>query len=158
MRRAAVLLFLLTTSCGPSQPPYDIVITGGSVIDGTGSPGVMTDVGIRAGRIATIGPLADARATRRIDATGLVVAPGFIDMHNHSDYTILVEPKAESAIRQGLTTMVLGESRSAGPIKAGSEEARARADGVTVDWTTLGGYLGKLEQQHMSTNIASYVG
>ena len=159
MRRAAVLLFLLTASCGPSQPPYDLVIAGGSVIDGTGSPAVMTDVGIRADRIATIGPLGDARAARRIDATGLVVAPGFIDMHNHSDYTILVEPKAESAIRQGLTTLVLGESRSAGPLKAGqNDDPRSRADGATPDWTTLGGYFQKLETQHMATNIASYVG
>ena len=101
---------------------------------------------------------ASAAATRRIDASGLTVSPGFVDMHNHSDYTILVEPKSESMIRQGVTTMVLGESRSAGPIKAGSDEARARADGVTIDWTTLGGYFAKLEQQHTSTNIASYVG
>ena len=116
-RSLAVAALFLCLGCGPSQPPYDIVITGGSVIDGTGAPPVMTDVGVREGRIATIGPLADARAARRIDAKGLVVAPGFIDMHNHSDYTILVEPKAESAIRQGLTTLVLGESRSAGPLK-----------------------------------------
>ncbi len=159
MKRAAVLLFLLTASCGPSQPPYDIVIAGGSVVDGTGAPAVMADVGVRGGRIATIGPLADARATRRIDAKGLVVAPGFIDIHNHSDYTILVEPKAESAIRQGLTTLVLGESRSAGPLKAGqNDDPRSRADGAAPDWTTLGGYFQKLETQHMATNIASYVG
>ena len=128
------------------------------MLNGEGTPAVRADVGIRAGRIAAIGDLAAAAATRRIDASGLTVSPGFIDMHNHSDYTILVEPKSESMIRQGVTTMVLGESRSAGPIKAGSDEARARADGVTVDWTTLGGYFAKLEQQHMSTNIASYVG
>ena len=85
------------------------------------------DVGIRAGRIAAIGDLAAAAATRRIDASGLTVAPGFIDMHNHSDYTILVEPKSESMIRQGVTTMVLGESRSAGPVKAGSERRPAPA-------------------------------
>ena len=159
MKRASVFLFLLAASCGPSQPPYDLVIIGGSVIDGTGAPAVMTDVGVRGGHIATIGPLADARATRRIDAKGLVVAPGFIDMHNHSDYTILVEPKAESAIRQGLTTLVLGESRSAGPLKAGeNDDPRTRADGATPDWTTLGGYFEKLETQHVATNIASYVG
>ena len=80
------------------------------------------DVGIRGGRIATIGDLGTAAATRRIDASGLTVAPGFIDIHNHSDYTILVEPKSESMIRQGVTTMVLGESRSAGPIKAGPKK------------------------------------
>ena len=156
----ALLAALCLPACARSaaQQPYDLVITGGSVLDGEGAPAVRADVGIRAGRIAAIGDLAAAAATRRIDASGLTVSPGFIDMHNHSDYTILVEPKSESMIRQGVTTMVLGESRSAGPIKAGSDEARARADGVTVDWTTLGGYFAKLEQQHMSTNIASYVG
>jgi len=160
-QRFGVLLgLLLASACArpEAQQPYDVVITGGSVLNGEGTPAVRADVGIRGGRIATIGDLGNAAAARRIDATGLTVAPGFIDIHNHSDYTILVEPKSESMIRQGVTTMVLGESRSAGPIKARSEEARARADGVTVDWTTLGGYFGKLEQQHMSTNIASYVG
>jgi N-acyl-D-aspartate/D-glutamate deacylase len=160
-RAGTVLLaaFLLS-ACARSaaQQPYDLVIAGGSVLDGEGTPAVRADVGIRAGRIAAIGDLAAAPATRRIDAAGLTVSPGFIDMHNHSDYTILVEPKSESMIRQGVTTMVLGESRSAGPIKPGAEEARARADGVQVGWTTLGGYFAKLEAQHMATNIASYVG
>jgi len=162
MRRQLFLLLCLQliAACTrtTAQQPYDIVITGGSVLNGEGTPAVRTDVGIRGGRIATIGDLSAAQATRRIDASGLTVAPGFIDMHNHSDYTILVEPKAESMIRQGVTTMVLGESRSAGPMKPGADEARARADGVTVDWTTLGEYFAKLERQHMSTNIASYVG
>ncbi len=164
MRLTSTVPLLIALSaaaaCGRSaaQQPYDLVIAGGSVLDGEGSPAVRADVGIRAERIATIGDLQAAAATRRIDAAGLTVAPGFVDMHNHSDYTILVEPKAESMIRQGVTTMVLGESRSAGPIKAGADEARARADGVTVDWTTLGGYFAKLERQHMATNIASYVG
>ena len=153
-------LLVLAAACArpAAQQPYDLVLGGGSVLNGEGTPALRADVGIRAGRIAAIADLASAPATRRIDASGLTVAPGFIDMHNHSDYTILVEPKSESMIRQGVTTMVLGESRSAGPIKAGADEARARADGVKVDWTTLGGYFGKLEQQHMSTNIASYVG
>lgn len=158
--RSIVLLCLVASACArpAAQQPYDLLITGGSVLNGEGTPAVRADVGIRGGRVATIGNLRTAAATRRIDASGLTVAPGFIDMHNHSDYTILVEPKAESMIRQGVTTMVLGESRSAGPIKPGAEEARARVDGVAVDWTTLGGYFAKLEQTHMSTNIASYVG
>ena len=157
---STVLLgLLLASACArpAAQQHYDLLIAGGSVLNGEGTPAVRADVGIRGGRIATIGDLSTAAATRRIEASGLTVAPGFIDIHNHSDYTILVEPKSESMIRQGVTTMVLGESRSAGPIKAG-EEARARADGVTVDWTTLGGYFAKLEHEHMSTNIASYVG
>ena len=159
-RSVVLLALLLASACSrpEAQQPYDVLITGGSVLNGEGTSAVQADVGIRGGRIAAIGDLGSAAAARRIDATGLTVAPGFIDIHNHSDYTILVEPKSESMIRQGVTTMVLGESRSAGPIKAGAEEARARADGVTVDWTTLGGYFRKLEQQHMSTNIASYVG
>ena len=158
---SAFLLLALCTACGrtSTQAPYDLLITGGSVLNGDGTPAVTADVGIRDGRIATIGDLETAQARQRIDAAGLTVAPGFIDMHNHSDYTILVEPKAESMIRQGVTTMVLGESRSAGPVKQGAnDDPRSRADGATVDWTTLGGYFARLERQHMSTNIASYVG
>jgi N-acyl-D-aspartate/D-glutamate deacylase len=158
---SALLLVALSTACGrtSAQAPYDVVIAGGSVLNGDGTPAVTADVGIRDGRIATIGDLKTAQARQRIDAAGLTVAPGFIDMHNHSDYTILVEPKAESMIRQGVTTMVLGESRSAGPVKQGAnDDPRSRADGATVDWTTLGGYFARLERQHMSTNIASYVG
>ena len=155
----ALLLVVLGSSPGPAQQPYDLVIAGGSLVDGEGTPAVRTDVGVRDGRIATIGDLAGAPATRRIDASGLTVAPGFIDIHNHSDFTILAEPRAESMIRQGVTTMVLGESRSAGPVKPGvNEDGRARTDGATVDWTTLGGYFDKLARQRMATNIASYVG
>jgi N-acyl-D-aspartate/D-glutamate deacylase len=156
---ALFVVGVVAAACGPSQPSFDLVISGGSVIDGTGSPAVSADVGVRDGRIAAIGQLAGAEAERRIDAAGLVVAPGFIDMHNHSDYTLLVEPKAESAIRQGLTTLVLGESRSAGPVKAqANEDPRSRADGVSVDWTTLGGYFDRIEKTPVATNIASYVG
>ena len=153
---ALVLLSLAGCAQSPTEPAFDVVITGGSVIDGEGSPAVPADVGIRDGRIARIGDLKSADARRRIDATGLTVAPGFIDIHNHSDFTILRDPKAESMIRQGVTTMVLGESRSAGPVKP--EGDPSRDDGVTVDWTTLGGYFSRLERQRMSTNIASYVG
>jgi N-acyl-D-amino-acid deacylase len=152
----AVVLFF---GCArtPSEQPYDLLITGGSVLNGEGTPAVTADVGVRGERIVAVGNLATAQAVRRIDASGMTVAPGFIDMHNHSDYTILLEPKAESMIRQGVTTMVLGESRSAGPVKPGSTDIQ-RGDGVPVDWTTLGGYFAKLGRQHMATNIASYVG
>jgi N-acyl-D-amino-acid deacylase len=155
------LLLVLVSACvrPPQAPSYDLLIAGGSVVNGDGTPAVAADVGIRDGKVVTIGSLATANARQRIDATGLVVAPGFIDMHNHSDYTILVEPKAPSMIRQGVTTMVLGESRSAGPVKPGvNDDRRAVSDGAPVDWTTLGGYFAKLERQRMATNIASYVG
>jgi N-acyl-D-amino-acid deacylase len=156
-----MLLLAFGAACASpaAQAPYDLIVSGGSVLNGDGTPAVTADVGIRDGRIATIGNLASVASKQRIDASGLTVAPGFIDMHNHSDYTILVEPKAESMIRQGVTTMVLGESRSAGPVKSGvNDDPRSRADGAPVDWTTLGGYFATLERQHMSTNIASYVG
>lgn len=156
--RLAFSVLLLSGCAGDgSQSSYDLVIAGGSVIVGDGSPAVSSDIGVSDGRIVAIGNLASAPAGRRIDAAGLIVAPGFIDIHNHSDFTILSEPKAESMIRQGVTTMVLGESRSAGPVKPGVHDAQ-RASGVTVDWTTLGGYFARLERQRMATNIASYVG
>ncbi len=155
-------LLIAIAGCAPGAPPYDLVIAGGFVLDGEGAPAVALDVGVRDGRIAALvpgGQLRDARATRAIDARGLLVAPGFIDIHSHSDYTILVEPKAESAIRQGITTVMLGESRSAGPVKTGAnEDPRSRADGTVVDWTTLGGYFQRLERQPVAVNVASYVG
>ena len=158
--RFGVLLILVASCSGTDpQPRFDLLITGGSVVDGNGTPPVVADVGIRDGIIAAVGDLSAADAARRIGASGMTVAPGFIDIHNHSDYTILSEPRSESMIRQGVTTMVLGESRSAGPVKPGvNEDARARADRAVADWTTLGGYFGKLERQGMATNIASYVG
>src|SRR6266536_2550758 len=93
------LLFLLWSFSGCARPaaqaPYDLLITGGSVINGDGTPAVAADIGVRDGKIASIGTLRTASARQRLDASGLVVAPGFIDMHNHSDYSILVEPKSE---------------------------------------------------------------
>jgi N-acyl-D-amino-acid deacylase len=150
------LLALVGCARSPTEPAFDVLIAGGSVIDGNGTPAFKADVGVRDGRIARVGDLGAAEARRRINATGLTVVPGFIDIHNHSDFTILLDPKAESMIRQGVTTMVLGESRSAGPVKP--ESGPPRDDGVTIDWTTLGGYFSRLERQRMATNIASYVG
>ena len=127
LRRCYSLILILSLSaCSRSTPqaPYDLVITGGSVIDGDGGPATSLDIGIRDGRIVSLGKLSTSSARQRIDATGLTVAPGFIDMHNHSDFTILVEPASESMIRQGVTTMVLGESRSAGPVKPGTDDGR----------------------------------
>jgi N-acyl-D-amino-acid deacylase len=158
--RFCFLLVLVASCSRPDSPArFDLLITGGSVLDGNGTPPVRADVGIRDGLIAAVGDLTGADAARRIDASGMTVAPGFIDIHNHSDYTILSEPRSESMIRQGVTTMVLGESRSAGPVKPGvNDDPRARADHAAADWTTLGGYFERLARQRMATNIASYVG
>lgn len=146
MRRRDALA-LLAAMPAVAQESFDIVVTGGLVVDGAGTPGRLAGIGIRDGKIAAIGELGDAPAKRRIDATGFVVAPGFIDMHNHSDDTLIDEPKCESMIRQGVTTMVLGEGGSAGPVRQGFAE-----------WTTLGGYFDFVGKKGVAANICSYVG
>ncbi len=129
------------------QQPLDLIIENGIVIDGSGSPGQDADVGVSGGKIAVIGDLTDRQAARRIDAAGLIVSPGFIDMHNHSDLTLVYEPNCESMIRQGVTTMALGEGGSQGPLKPGEQ-----------DWQSLGEYFAVVEGQGVAANISSYVG
>ena len=130
-----------------AQQPFDVLIRGGLVVDGSGQDGFVADVGIRGDTLARVGDLSDAVGELVIDASGQVVAPGFIDIHNHSDFTLLEEPRCESMIRQGVTTMVLGEGGSAGPVRPGERE-----------WTTLGGYFRHVERQGVAANICSYVG
>src|SRR5438128_2980684 len=135
-----------------SSDPFDVVILHGHIVDGTGSPWYAADVGIRNGRIAAIGRLADAPAKERIDATGRVVAPGFIDMLGQSEITILVDPHLPSKIFQGITTEVTGEGGSVAPLS----DAIVKADRlaydhykVVPDWRTLGQYFARLEKQGM---------
>ena len=158
---AAALIALALTAQSSSTPPYDIVITNGRVIDGTGSPWYAADIGIRGGRIAAIGRLADAPARQRIDARGHVVAPGFIDMLGQSELTMLVEPHLPSKIFQGITTEITGEGGSVAPLN----DAIIKADRVgyehfkiTPDWRTLGQYFTRVERQGMGINLATYVG
>ena len=147
LRLSFVLLALATGTVALAQQRFDVLVVNGTVYDGSGAAGRRADVGIRDGKIAAIGDLSGAAAARTIDAAGLAVAPGFIDMHNHSDDTLLAEPNCESMIRQGVTTMVLGEGGSAGPVKPGRDP-----------WTTLGGYFDHVDKHPASTNICSYVG
>ena len=95
--------------------PYDLVLRGGKIIDGSGNPWMFGDLAIRGDRIAAVGQVPQAPSRREIDARGLVVSPGFIDMHSHSDFLLLEDGNAESKIRQGVTTEVFGESSSGGP-------------------------------------------
>jgi N-acyl-D-amino-acid deacylase len=141
--------------------PFDLIIANGHIIDGSGSPWYSADVGIRGGRIAAIGKLGNAAAKSRIDAAGLVVAPGFIDMLGQSEFTILVDPRLPSKIYQGITTEITGEGGSAAPlIGAAHTEAASTLEhyGLTADWQTLGEYFARLERQGIGINLASYVG
>jgi N-acyl-D-aspartate/D-glutamate deacylase len=143
------------------QAEYDLLIVGGHILDGSGSPWFEGSVAVKDGKIADVGRLPKASARRVIDATGLVVAPGFIDLHSHSDYTLLVDGSAQSKIRQGVTTEIIGESSSAGPVlgpDAAEFDKTLQPLGLQRDWTTLGEYFARLERQGISVNIASHVG
>lgn len=134
---------------------YDLLIRGGRVVDGTGNPWVYADVGIRDGRIVSVGQLAGADATRVVDATGLVVAPGFIDLHTHSDSQLLADGTAQSKIRQGVTLDIAGESSSPGP-RDGMPASSGRG-GVRQDWTTFTGYFERVRSQGISMNLITHV-
>ncbi len=159
---AAVGLVLLWAALAWAQgAPYDVVILHGHIIDGTGSPWYAADLGIRDGRIAAIGNLAGAPAKRTIDAHGMVVAPGFIDMLGQSELTILVNPHLPSKIYQGITTEITGEGDSIAP----QTDATIQADRVgyehyhiTPDWRTLDQYFQRLQRQGMGINLGTYVG
>ncbi len=122
---------------------FDLLIKGGRVVDGTGNPAFFGDVAIKQGRIAAVGRLSDRTAARIIDAAGLTVAPGFVDIHNHSDSSVLADANAESMVRQGVTSMILGEGGSAAPSEEFPDFAR---------------YFAELIRRGISTNIGSYVG
>ncbi len=136
------------------EATFDVLIRGGRIVDGTGNPWFYGDVGIRGDRIVAVGRLANADATRVIDATGLVVAPGFIDLHTHSDNALLNDGDAQSKVRQGVTLDITGESGSAAP-----RDGLATNDGRggIRDWTTFTGYFERLEQQTISMNLISHV-
>jgi N-acyl-D-amino-acid deacylase len=158
---AAIPAIAAVAPAAPSSPPFDLLIENSRIVDGTGSPWVRGDVGIRGGRIAAVGRLAGAPAARRIDAAGRVVAPGFVDMLGQSELTILVDPRLPSKIFQGITTEVTGEGGSIAPLN----DAILAADrvgyehlGVVPDWRTLGEYFARLERQRIGINVADYVG
>ena len=156
----AIFCFVSLICLGQSSP-FDLVITNGHIIDGTGSPWYGGDIGIREGKIAAIGNLASSPRTRTIDAHGDVVAPGFIDMLGQSEMTILVDPRLPSKIYQGITTEITGEGGSAAPLN----DAIIKADQagydhyhITPDWRTLREYFARLEKQGIGINLASYIG
>ena len=166
---SAGLLFL--ASCDSSEH-YDVLITGGTVYDGSGGTPVLADVAISGDRVAAIGDLESATADRTIDATGLAVAPGFINMLSWATESLIIDGHSQGDIRQGVTLEVFGEGTSMGPMNEdmkvlwleefrdywGAEAAVEHLGGNEVPWTTLGEYLDFLEQKGISTNIASFLG
>jgi N-acyl-D-aspartate/D-glutamate deacylase len=139
----------------------DLLITGGTVVDGTGAPGRRADVAISAGHVEAVGDLGDHPAARVLDATGSVVCPGFVDVHTHSDLTLLSSPAAHSKIRQGVTTEVVGNcGLGVTPVVADRAALRAAAGYLDLDpeiewtWDDLPGYLAALDQARPSVNVA----
>src|SRR5271163_3776679 len=153
------LLLLVALSCFAQN--YDVLIRNGHVIDGTGSPWYGADVAIRDGHVAAIGRLDSATAKHTIDAAGMVVAPGFIDMLGQSEGTILVNPHLPSKIYQGITTEITGEGGSAAPLTDAIRAAdRTSYEHYKTDpsWNTFREFFARLEKQGMGINLASYVG
>jgi N-acyl-D-amino-acid deacylase len=137
---------LLAAAQQPARP-FDLLITNARIVDGTGGASIAGSVAVRDGRIAGVGRVSGA-ATRTIDAGGKVVAPGFIDPHSHSDFSLLVDGNAESKIRQGVTTEVIGESGSVAPQKPTAERS----------WSDFAGYFAAIERSKTAVNLLSYVG
>ncbi len=157
---AAVLFAVMIGACGSApEPEFDLAIVNGQVIDGSGASAFAADVAVRGNTIVLVGNLGEAqrkRSRRVIDAGGLTVSPGFIDIHTHSDYTLLVDGTAQSKIRQGVTTEILGEAESAGPFEGKAKPGNPY--GLIVDWTTLGQYFERMQKRGISVNVGSFVG
>lgn len=136
---------------------FDLVIRNGRVVDGTGNPWFEGDLAITGDRIAALGQIA-GKGTVEVDASGLVVAPGFIDIHSHSDFKLLQDGLAQSKVRQGVTTEILGEGSSAGPYQGKLSAKSFKVRGNETSWTTLGGYFDVIDKSGVSVNVASYVG
>ncbi len=145
LRLVLVLLVCITAGECFAAESFDVLIRGGQVVDGTGNPWINADIGIRGDRIVAIGKLDDATAKTVIDVKGKIVAPGFIDMHSHSDLLLLEDGNAPSKIRQGVTTEVLGEGSSAGPSRNGR-------------FKRLSDYFDEIDRAKVAVNVASYVG
>jgi dihydroorotase/N-acyl-D-amino-acid deacylase len=162
---AAALSVVLSPIASRAQPParaFDLILAGGTIVDGTGAPWFIGDVGIAGNRIAAVGRLGEAQAANRIEVPGLVVAPGFIDMLGQSEFAILVDSRAASKILQGITTEVTGEGSAIAPVNDRMMERRAasyRHFGVEQDFRTLAEYFQRIETRSKpAINVATFVG
>jgi N-acyl-D-amino-acid deacylase len=157
-----LLILLLLVSC--QKQKYDLIVRGGTVYDGSGNAPFVADIGINADTIAFIGDLSNAEGKKEVDAKGLAVAPGFINMLSWAVETLIIDGNGESDIRQGVTLEVFGEGSSMGPMsetmKSEAKDAMRRDPDwkYDIDWTTLGEYLESMERRGISPNFASFVG
>ena len=159
----AVVGAMLLAGCAttPPQPVYDVLIRGGTIYDGSGSDPIVGDVAIKDDKIVYVGPRRAVGAAQEVDATGLAVAPGFINMLSWATESLIVDPRAQSDIRQGVTLEVMGEGWSMGPLNADMRKLAIERQGdvrYPIEWTTLGEYLSFLERRGIAPNIASFVG
>lgn len=147
---ACIVAFAACSSTPPqaTAPSYDLLITNALIVDGSGGAPVNGSIAIAAGKVAAVGEVTGT-ATRTIDAKGRTVAPGFIDLHSHSDMPLLTDGNGQSKIRQGVTTEVIGESGSVAPRKAASQ---------TATWTDFNGYFAAIEKSGIAPNLISYIG
>jgi N-acyl-D-amino-acid deacylase len=148
-------------ACAPPQPEFDLLIRNGQVFDGSGTPAASTSIAIRGDRIVGLGAFTNARSRETIDAGGLAVAPGFINMLSWADEPLLIDGRSQSDIRQGVTLEVFGEGWSMGPLNERMRAEQLAGQGdlkFAIDWTTLGEYLDGLERKGISPNVASFVG
>jgi N-acyl-D-amino-acid deacylase len=163
---AAILVAAMTLAAwlAPDRQPaarYDVLIRGGTVYDGSGGPGVRADVAVEGDLVAAVGDLKDATAATIVDASGLAVAPGFINMLSWSTESLIIDGRSQSEIRQGVTTQIFGEGSSMGPLNEEMKRRRRAAQGPVkydITWTTLAEYLQELERRGVAQNVASFVG
>jgi N-acyl-D-amino-acid deacylase len=161
-RLAGALLALLPALAVAAEPAaYDVLVRGGTVYDGSGGPPRRADVGVRGDRVAAVGDLSAAAARTVVDASGLAVAPGFVNVLSWATDDLLADPRSQSDLRQGVTTEVFGEGESYGPWSEAMKRRRLAMQGdfrFEIDWTTLGDYLRRLERRGVTPNVASFVG
>ena len=151
---------LLSASVAAQSPAYDLIIRGGTLYDGSGQPPVVGDVAIKDDRIVAVGKVAGT-ARNVVQAKGMAVAPGFINMLSWATESLIVDPKSQSDIRQGVTLEVMGEGWSMGPLSPEMKRQETERQGdlkFPIEWTSLGDYLSYLEKRGVSTNVASFVG
>jgi N-acyl-D-amino-acid deacylase len=155
-----ILISIIVTSCS-SPITYDVLIKNGTIADGSGNPTYIGNVGINADTIAAIGELKNAKGALEIDASGLVVAPGFINMLSWATESLIADGKSQSDIRQGVTLEVFGEGNSMGPLTAENKKEWQENQGdlkFDIDWNTLDEYLQSLVKRGVSPNVASFIG